>query len=115
MALGRTTYDWRPDVHRRVLDVLARFPSVTANTYINHPFPGWDDRSVDFWGPGGRGDAIDRATGAKIQNYLLGLTEGPAIRHTIYLHRWWTNWAGWLKWNADDHSGQLRHVHVTYL
>lgn len=113
-TLGATHYNWRRDVQRVVDEVLQEFPRVTANTYVDHPFPGWDNRSIDFWGAGGRGDAIPRQTGFEIRRYLNKRSKGPRIRHTIYLHQWYTDWAGMQTWPANDHSGPLRHLHVTY-
>jgi hypothetical protein len=114
MALGPTRYNWTDPVRRNVTAVLARWPHVTANTYVAHPWPGWGPYSVDFWGPGGRGDAIARQTGYEIRDFLMQLPHGPAIRHTIYRHQLWTSFGGYSYWSAPDHSGQLRHLHVTY-
>jgi hypothetical protein len=97
-----------------VAKVLDEFPSITANTYRDHPFAGWDNRSADFWGRGGRGDAIPRDTGFEVVEYLKKISDPPRIRHWIYLHRWWTDWEGMVKWPANDHSGVLRHVHITW-
>jgi hypothetical protein len=38
----------------------------------------------------------------------------PIIRHTILEHDLWTSFGGFSTWTADDHSGALRHLHVTY-
>ena len=69
---------------------------------------------MDFWGAGGRGDPLGQQTGEEIRRFLMGLPRGPAIRHTILGHELWTSWGGYSDWNADDHSGRLRHLHVTY-
>lgn len=114
ISLGATHYNWRLDVEKLVHSYLRKYPNITANTYKDHPFPGWDERSVDFWGPGGRGDPIGKQVGRRVFADLVGGDPGMSLRHSIYLHRWWTEWAGWLSWNANDHSGKLRHVHATF-
>ena len=114
MALGATHWNFRADVRRKA-DALAANRDVTYNTYVDHPFPGWDRRSVDFWGPGGRGDPIARIDGRGIWTQLMRHRGEWGVRHIIFERRWWTNWAGELEWESDDHSGDLRHVHVTFL
>lgn len=95
--------------------MLARWPHVTANSYVCHPWCGWSRLSVDFWGPAGRGDSLPPNTGEDIRGFLMNLPGPPLIRHTILEHRLWTRWGGYSYWAADDHSGNLRHLHVTYL
>jgi hypothetical protein len=114
MVLGPTRYYWVPPVKRNVHRVLERYDHVTANTYVGHPWPGWMRYSVDFWGPGGRGDAINKELGFEIRHYLMQLPGPPYIRHTIFLHQLWTSFGGASYWSANDHSGELRHLHVTY-
>jgi hypothetical protein len=114
MALGKTHYNWRPDVKVVVEEIERKWPGAVCNTYEGHPFPGWDGRSIDVWADGGRGDPINRKLGGKIYRWLGKRPGGPRVRHRIYEHRWWTDWAGSLIWEPDDHSGFLRHVHVTY-
>ena len=111
---GATRYFWTSDVRRNVQLVLSRFSPVTANTYICHPWCGWGPWSVDFWGAGGRGAAIQEDLGLAIRAYLMGLPGSPYIRHTIFEHWLWTSFGGYSWWAADDHSGVLRHLHVTY-
>lgn len=111
---GATRYHWEPDVHDVVQKLRKRFPRVTCNTYVCHPYCGWADRSVDVWGPGGRGDAIAPDLGEASLHFLFTLPGRPLIRHYIYEHTLWTSWGGKSYWSRDDHSGGLRHVHVTY-
>lgn len=113
-GLGATHYQWRPDVLRVVKKIQSRWPGVRVNTYHNHPWPGWDGRSIDVWGVGGRGHAIPLQTGYAIRDYLMELPGTPYIRHTIYGHALWTSWGGYSHWGPDDHSHDLRHLHVTY-
>jgi hypothetical protein len=113
-GLGRTLYTWRSDVDLVVHEVLRRWPQVSANTYVGHPFPGWSRVSIDFWGKGGRGEQLPRLVGAQILDYLWERRNPPHIRHTIFEHTLTTSWGGEEYWTPDDHSGNLRHVHVTY-
>ena len=93
---------------------LKRFPQLTANTYIDHPWPGWDGLSVDFWGSGGRGSAIPGHLAWPSIRFQMRQAGKPDIRHIIYEHSLWTPWGGWQWWDPDDHSGRLRHVHITF-
>jgi hypothetical protein len=113
-GLGATHYMWRPDCERVVRAAEKRFPRTKANTYYGHPFPGWGHQSADFWGVGGRGDSIPEHTGELLLDWLMELEWGPNIRHTIFRHSLWTSFGGYSPWPADDHSGALRHVHVTW-
>lgn len=111
---GATRYHWTPEVSAVVQRVLNEFPTVTANTYVCHPWCGWAPVSVDFWGSGGRGDPIPEATGYRLRRFLMQLKGRPFIRHTIFEHQIWTSWGGYSFWTRNDHTGPLRHVHVTY-
>lgn len=114
MSLGATHYRWRRDVKHLVERVRDRWPSVRINTYEGHPWPGWDGQSFDVWGPGGRGDPLPVALGEEIRRFLMRIPGRPYIRHTIWLHQLWTSFGGSSYWSSDDHSGRLRHLHVTY-
>lgn len=113
LPLGTTHWRLRPDVLKVAATIARQFP-VTWNTYEGHPWSGWDHRSVDFWGPGGRGDPIPLEVGREVLQALRGMPGLPHIRHHIYLNRLWTSWGGYSWWPSEDHSGRLRHVHVTY-
>lgn len=113
-GLGATTHQWDPDVAAVIQRVTSRFRAVTANSYVCHPFCGWERRSVDFWGPGGRGDSLERDLSVEILRFVRRLNAGPLIRHHILGHTIWTSFGGYSRWPADDHSGRLRHLHVTY-
>lgn len=91
-----------------------RFPSVTYNTYRGHPWPGWDGRSIDVWGKDGRGDPIPLQLGHEVLRHVWNLDFGPWLRHYIYLRTLWTSFGGESVWHARDHSGNLRHLHLTY-
>jgi hypothetical protein len=69
---------------------------------------------VDVWGIGGRGDAIPYETGRSVHAFAFALPGAPYLRHTIYEHQLWTSFGGYSYWAPDDHSGWLRHVHLTY-
>lgn len=120
-GLGPTSYSWRPDVLQVIRFATAHFPSAVPNTYECHPFCGdgpdgvlWEEHSVDFWGLGGRGWPINLETGRELVRFLFNLDWGPSIRHYIYRHTLWTSFGGTSRWLAGDHSGKLRHVHLTY-
>lgn len=113
-GLGRTTYNWDSDVERVVQLLFKRFPHVTANTYVCHPYCGWASRSVDVWGPGGRGDGLREHLSELVLDFLFTLPGKPHIRHYILDHTLWTSFGGYSYWAAKDHTGRLRHVHVTY-
>jgi hypothetical protein len=113
-GLGPTRYFWRPDVREVVAYLKRRYPRARPNTYIAHPWPGWGRVSVDWWGPGGRGDPIAYQLGEDILEEAFQLPWGPQLRHTIYIHQLWTSFGGYSYWSEDDHSGDLRHVHLTY-
>lgn len=51
---------------------------------------------------------------ASLRRFLRNLPGQPMIRHTILDHQLWTSWGGYSWWRADDHTGALRHLHVTY-
>jgi hypothetical protein len=114
VALGATHHRWRPDIEREVHKVLRRFSTLSANTYEGHPWPGWDRFSADFWGPAGRGDPIGVDLSWSSARFLLRLPGRPLIRHLIVEHSLWTSWGGWSYWTPADHTGDLRHVHVTF-
>lgn len=48
------------------------------------------------------------------RGFLMHLPGPPFIRHTILGHTLWTSFAGESLWVPPDHSGRLRHLHVTY-
>lgn len=111
---GATTHSWVPEVRANVNKVIRRWPRVTANSYVCHPWCGWSRFSIDFWGAGGRGAPLRIETAKEIRQFLMELPGPPAIRHTILEHEIWTSWGGYSLWAANDHSGNLRHLHVTY-
>jgi hypothetical protein len=113
-GLGPTRWRWRRDVRRVVESIERRWPNVRCNTYVAHPWVGWSRVSIDIWGTGGRGDPVPLKTGHEILQYLWERRVPPAVRHTIYLHQLRTSFGGASFWGPDDHSDDLRHVHVTY-
>lgn len=122
MDLGATNFDWDSDIRPVVQSLLSLSSAITANTYAHHPrllyrlYPNvrWSRRSVDLWGPGGRGSPLDIHLGVRSMNFLLGLEGLPAVRHIIWRHALYTAWGGFSEWSKDDHSGNLRHLHVTF-
>lgn len=111
---GKTHYNWRPDVHEIVQLALNRYPMLTANSYTCHPWCGWGDQSVDFWGSEGRGDPAPIDASRSLRRFLMNLPGEPLIRHTILDHLLWTAWGGYSEWSRNDHTGKLRHLHITY-
>lgn len=112
---GATTYSWTPEVRRTIELVTDRWPLVRPNSYVCHPWCGWARFSVDYWWTGGRGDPIPVPIGRNIREFLMDLPGKPLIRHTIFEHQLWTRWGGYSYWSRNDHTGSLRHLHVTYL
>lgn len=120
-GIGKTSYRWDPDVHRVVQLLFRRFSGISVNTYSCHPFcgpkgnrQGWAKRSIDVWDAAGRGHALNRHLSELSLDFLFTLPTGPHIRHYILGHTLWTSYGGYSTWPYDDHSGELRHVHVTY-
>jgi hypothetical protein len=113
-GLGATRWRWRRDVRAVVAELSREFPAARPNTYVGHPWVGWGRVSVDFWGPGGRGDPIQQDLGWQLLHYAFRMPGKPNLRHTIFLHQLWTSYGGYSFWRPDDHSGALRHVHLTY-
>jgi hypothetical protein len=111
---GATRYRWVPAVRRNVDRIRSRWPSVRVNTYVCHPWCGWGPWSLDVWDSGGRGDSLRGQRAEDIRRFLMNTPGGPRIRHTILDHQLWTSWGGYSYWSANDHTGALRHLHVTY-
>ena len=63
-------------MHAVVIYVTTHWHGVTANTYVDHPWPGWDAQSIDFWGPAGRGDPIRLENGKEL--LLMSHSVSPA-------------------------------------
>lgn len=114
MGLGATHHRYDPDVRRVVEALERRFPAVRCNTYDGHPWPGWDGRSFDAWGIGGRGHPLPLALVWPVWRFVWSMEGAPWLRHTICLHSLWTSFGGWSKWARNDHSGELRHDHFTF-
>ena len=114
LACATMHRNWRPDVQRNVQRVLKRFPQLSANTYKDHPWPGWDGVSVDFWDKAGCGIAAPWTPLYLSRTFLFDMPDGPNLRHTILGHTLWTSFGGFSYWSPDDHSGKERHLHVTY-
>ncbi len=97
-----------------VREIERRFPTVRCNTYLNHPWRGWDGRSIDVWGKGTWPRPIALETGHKVLQFVYQQPGEPWIRHYIYLHTLWTSFGGISHWVPDDHSGRRRHLHLTF-
>ena len=102
MALGAAHRNWRSDVRALVEYIESwwwwsydtqSWTYTVANTYDDHPIvwpwlSPWDLDyvSVDFWGPGGRGDTIDYSLGNRIIRFIWYETGPypPWIRYYIW-------------------------------
>jgi hypothetical protein len=111
---GATRYHWTPAVQDTIDRVRKHWPNVRPNTYVCHPWCGWASVSVDYWGLGGRGHPLHGHQAEEIRIFLMHLRGAPYIRHTILDHQLWTSWGGYSYWGRRDHTGALRHLHVTY-
>jgi hypothetical protein len=113
MGLGPTHYRVLP-VLKRVADRIVSRVGGTWNTYLDHP-TGYhlDDISIDFWGPGGRGDPIGRLRGWRVSRRLIRLNrKGLPICYIRWRHRIWHPRTGWYFFNPDGISHD-DHVHFT--
>jgi hypothetical protein len=114
MTVVQQHRNWRADVERVVRDLEASFPGLECITYIDHPWPGWDGRSFDVWADARSWSPASLERLKAVRHYLMTLSYGPRIRHTILAHQLWTSFGGRSRWEPDDHSGTRRHLHVTY-
>lgn len=106
--------NWRPDVARVVAWLEQQHPNLECITYVDHPWPGWDGRSLDVWADAESWQPAGTKVLHQCRRELFNLHWGPYIRHTILGHHLWTSFGGTSWWAPDDHSGWLRHLHVTY-
>jgi hypothetical protein len=105
---------WRPDVQERALAVERNFPGLECVTYVDHPWPGWDGRSFDVWENAETWTPASQEQLRRVRRFLMQANHGPLIRHWILGHVLWTSFGGRSRWSPDDHSGGMRHLHVTY-
>jgi phage-related protein len=111
-ALGPTMHSYIPEMRKFVDDANAKFPIYT-NTYSNHP-PGYEqpyyrERSVDFWGTGGRGSDLSDALHEQTVPYTIDAL-GSNLNWLISNGRMLTS-QGW----GPDTSGydHYSHQHTT--
>lgn len=111
----QTHYNFDPDVLEVVRLAQRRFKGLHAATYVDHPWPNWDGRSVDYWDNRRREwGPLSVKRSLALVRFLIALPGAPYIRHYIRQHTLWTSWGGFSVWDPDDHSGSMSHVHVTY-
>lgn len=125
-----TNWNWAPFVHARVKRALKAHPNATANTYWDHPpdtqvprrwpVDYYSRYSADFWGPGGRGDPINKQVGDRLYDSLFN-SPGPKIDWIIWQGRmWWrpaTGGHGYqpAPWGpAGSDAQHMEHIHVTF-
>lgn len=121
-----TRYSWaeggRGDVEAWAHYLISNF-DVSVNTYHHHPEEVWINRgisreydSLDVWGPGGRGYALDADLGDEIFGVLFNDPDPPDIEWIIYKGVMYGAWNGWEgePFGSDDFSWHYDHIHVTY-
>lgn len=108
-----THFNVRSDLGSHATDTVSRFGG-SWNTYWDHP-PGYglDATSIDFWGEGGRGVAINEHQGDEIVAWLLGQHVLVPIRWLIWYAWWWRPDYGWTPYDAWQ-GPHYDHVHVTF-
>lgn len=123
-----TRYSWakggREDVEAIAISLVTKYEGrLWVNTYHHHPEDVWlkhgisrEYDSLDVWGPGGRGYALDAALGDEIFALLMGDPNPPDIEWIIYKGVMYGAWNGWKgePFGSDDFSWHYDHVHVTY-
>lgn len=112
-ALGGETHSYVPEMQKFVSDAEAEFPSIYTNSYTNHP-PGFEqpyyrERSVDFWGSGGRGSSIGTSTGDATTQWTIDRL-GSNLNWLIWNGRMLTSQGWGPDTSGFDHSG---HQHTT--
>lgn len=114
MAHGGISYGFTPEVASHAQEVSdAVGGGISYNTYEGHPdgYPEREQYSVDFWGPGGRGD--------NLQSYDWGRSTGDKI---VSLAQQYPDFSYYI-WNGQDSMGgqgaaedaHFDHVHVTWM
>jgi hypothetical protein len=112
-----THWDVLAPIERAAVECATRH-GASWNTYWDHP-PGMmlDQQSIDFWGPGGRGDPIGIFRGFAVWGWLFYDPRPPLIEWIIWQGWIWQRSSGW-DWFSDDEPyadmGHFRHVHVTF-
>ena len=119
MALGATHWDVDRDVRAAAEEVRNKFGG-SWNSYRGHGLPParGERRTVDHWGPGGRGVPLPEAWGDQMVAWILGQ---HVVRPVAYLIWWswdWTPQRGWRPYSGfqGNHGpGPDAHVHVGYV
>lgn len=124
-----TRYSWaeggRTDVEAWARYLIDKYPGeVWVNTYHLHPEEVWLNEgvsreydSMDIWGYGGRGYAIDTDLGNRIFSEVFNDPNDPWIDWIIWqatIYDEGNNWYG-EGFGEDDFSWHYDHIHVTYL
>jgi len=112
-----TRYTWRADIEAWARWLADNF-DCWVNTYYDHPEGYWrTETSLDVWGPGGRGDPIDSATGDEIFSLLFYYEGEPNIEWIIWeevIYGAWNGWAGEGFGDGSVFMAHRDHLHVTY-
>ena len=109
-GLGPTHYNVDQDV-RDEATKIANAVGGTWNSYVGHGEPGGStsDRTVDIWGPGGRGSPIGASGGYKAADMALA-GGGPPVLYIIRQGEYWRG-GSWRAWPQDPH---MDHTHISY-
>jgi hypothetical protein len=111
-------YTWRADVEAWACYLNKNY-DVACNTYYDHPEGYFRDAdSIDIWGPGGRGDAINYYVGQQIFDLLFNDPGLPNIDWIIwqrYIYGAWNSWQGEPFGDGSAFTNHDDHIHVTYL
>lgn len=118
MALGRTHWDVRPHVATAARRVL-RVADGSWNTYVDHGLPPakGEAYTVDYWGPGGRGDPLREASGDAMCSWILGQHQVTPLRIVIWWSWIWLPGVGWHRYSGFQGShgpGPDAHIHAGY-
>lgn len=118
MALGATHWNVHAPVRRAAEEVVRRFGG-SWNTYRRHGLPParGEHYTVDYWGPGGRGDPLPESTGDAMVAWILGQEEVIPVKILIWFGWIWLPNVGWRPYSGfqGNHGpGPDAHVHVGY-
>lgn len=110
-------WTWRADVEAWARYLVNNY-DVSCNTYYDHPEGYWrTEDSIDVWGPGGRDDPIDYATGQAVFEEVMGDPGKPDIDWIIWqrtIYGAWNGWNGEPFGDGSTFTNHEDHVHITY-
>jgi hypothetical protein len=119
VALGATTWTVDQDIRAAAEGVRSRFGG-SWNSYEGHglsPAHG-QRRTIDHWGPAGRGDPLAEHVGDAMCAWILGQHQVKPVAVLIWWSWWWRPRIGWEPYTGfqGNHGpGVDAHIHVGYL